>query len=299
MKITQTDAKKFLSRLYGVPVTRLELLSGGEWSLAYGFEHEGQKKVVRFGQHVEDYLKDQAAAGLASSELPIPKVLSIGKAFDGYYAISERAEGTMIDYLNAEEMQAIVPNVLSVLDAIRSIKSKSAIVTKTMAWKDQLLSVYDDIPGARVSGWKEKLERSATGLEPFEQCYAKLRELLDLCPDRDDLLHNDLFHFNVLTTDGQISAVFDWGNTTRGDFLYELALLSYWAPWFPAMKGIDWERAARDHYKSIGLTVPNMDERLRCYKLHISLDAQKYCAFTDRWDEVAKNAKAGMALGGG
>jgi hypothetical protein len=51
--------------------------------------------VIRFGRHVEDFRKDERAAALYAPGIPVPRVLEIGEAFDGYaYAVSEWAAGS-------------------------------------------------------------------------------------------------------------------------------------------------------------------------------------------------------------
>ena len=56
-----------------------------------------------------------------------------------------------------------------------------------------------------------------------------------------------------------------------GDFLYDLAWLCFWQPWYPAWQRIDFEQEARRHYDAIGLDVPHFEERLCCCQLHIGL----------------------------
>ena len=68
------------------------------WSTAFTLEHEGRRLVARFGRHIEDFRKDERAATLYGLRIPVPRVLEIGEAFDGYvYAISEWMNGERID----------------------------------------------------------------------------------------------------------------------------------------------------------------------------------------------------------
>ena len=45
-----------------------------------------------------------------------------------------------------------------------------------------------------------------------------------------------------------------------------------------------------------GALPADLESRLRCYQLHIGLDAMTYNAFTGRFDELARNAGQTMAL---
>jgi hypothetical protein len=55
-------------------------LDAGEWSRAYAFVLDGREAVIRFGDHVEDFRKDQVMAGRSCAALPIPAVIEIGAA---------------------------------------------------------------------------------------------------------------------------------------------------------------------------------------------------------------------------
>jgi hygromycin-B 4-O-kinase len=96
---------------------------------------------------------------------------------------------------------------------------------------------------------------------------------------------------NVLVADDRISAVFDWGCTLVGDFLYDVAWLTFWAPWYPGLGAIDLRKEALGHFETIGLDVADFDARLRAYEVHIGLGGQAYQALTDRWDDFGATAR--------
>src|SRR5690606_23678556 len=74
--------------------TGVELIGEGAWSRAFAFRRGEQELVARFGRHVDDFQKDQRASAYQSPVLPIPEVLAIGPAFDGYFAVSTRVHGS-------------------------------------------------------------------------------------------------------------------------------------------------------------------------------------------------------------
>jgi hygromycin-B 4-O-kinase len=108
------------------------------------------------------------------------------------------------------------------------------------------------------------------------------------CPEARHLVHADLLNYNVFVAGERISGVIDWGCALYGDYLYDLAWLCFWAPWYPAMQGIDFLDAAHRHYAALGLAVPYLAERVRCYAVHIGLDSQAYNAFRGRWAELQR-----------
>lgn len=300
MKLTTAQVERFLAQHTQQTVTDILPLTGGEWSQAFAFNKDGKSYVIRFGRHVEDYNKDKLASNFASKYLPIARVLEVGSAFEEYFAISEQAFGEMLDELDADSMQKIVPAVMHMLNALRE-----ANISNTQgfggwnaegnaphsSWKDYLLGVEYDDPERRIHGWREKLANSPTGDSVFMEALERLKVLVDVCPEDRHLIHGDLLNRNALVKDNQMAAVIDWGCSAYGDFLYDLAWISYCVFWHPAMQSIDWEAEAEKYYTSIGVTIPNFKERLLCYKIHIGLDAISYNAFMGRWDELGINTK--------
>lgn len=297
MEILLDDVEKTLCAVLDAPITDVEPLAGGHWSKAFGFRAGGRDLVARFGAHVADFHRDRAAVQFGGPDMPVPEVLQIGEAFGGYYCVSERMFGEMIDDLPAERMQPIVPGVLRLMDVLRGVDLQRWIADlqiKATPWREQLLKV--DQENERVHGWHDRLEGFPLGTEAYSLAWRYLNEHLDVCPDANALVHNDLFHQKVLVQGDRISGVLDWGNAMPGDFLYELALVDFYAPWFPSMEGIDWVREAREHYERIGLEVPNMDERLRCYWMHVGLDGMAYNAFREDWAAVEAAARRTLEL---
>ena len=54
------------------------------------------------------------------------------------------------------------------------------------------------------------------------------------------------------------------------------------------MRGIDFKVMMKDYYDSIGLDVPDFDERIKAYELHIGLDSVVYCSFVDNWKQAER-----------
>src|SRR5207248_2321659 len=120
-----------------------------------------------------------------------------------------------------------------------------------------------------------------------------LRALLPICPEVRHVLHRDLLNRNVLVARdaSRLEAVFDWGCSLAGDFLYEVAWLTFWGPWYPALDGLNVRRIFQDHYQSIALEVEHFEPRLVCYELHIGLEHIAYAAFSDRKEHQQKIAR--------
>ena len=306
--VNAASAAAFLAERFGGEIDAVEHLGTGAWSKAFGFRHAGDELVVRFGALREDFDKDQRAARFNGPGLPVPRVPevgeaaaigAVGRAIGGYYAISQRLYGEYIDGVDGEQMRALLPSLFRALDALRL-----ADVSDTRgygswgadgsapfpSWRAFLVDSHTDSPERRTHGWRARLAGSPTGAGPFDEAFRVLQSLAPALPEDRHLIHSDLLHFNVLVTGDQITGVLDWGCGLYGDFLYDLAWCCFWAPWFPAWDGIDFEAEAAKHFAQIGLEVPSFGERLRACQLHIGLDGQSYQAFVGRWDDLAQTA---------
>ena len=298
MKQTQTDFETFLVTRLGAAPESIEALRPGEWSRAYAIRRNGEEVVVRFSRYRDDFEKDRAAANWANKELPMPSVMEIGEAIGFAYAVTPRVRGEFLETVNDDRTRALLPSVFAALDAARGIDLSSGRGFGLWTvdgggfyptWREALLTVGESVPPGRLPGWREGLESSPTGIAPFNEAYELMREMVNVCAEERHLIHNDLMSRNVLVEGNQITAVLDWG-AMFGDFLYDIASLAFWAPWFPAWSNIDFVREAARHYAAIGLVVPHFEERVRCYAVNIGVGSMAYDGGKgpERWNHLAR-----------
>ncbi len=241
-------AYSFLTAHFGASPSEVTLIGEGAWSRCYGFRHDGRELAVRFGHYVDDFEKDRLAYAYAGPGLPIPEVLDIGQAFDGYYAIATRVHGVPLESLDAGQWRVVVPSLAAALEAMRTADLSgakgfggwgNAEMASHTCWSDYLLAVADDTPDQRGHGWKARLATRPGDNATFTWGYELLKEVVSDAIPRC-LIHGDLINRNVLVDNranahGAISGIFDWGCSKYGDHLYDLAWFEFWASWYPEL----------------------------------------------------------------
>jgi aminoglycoside phosphotransferase (APT) family kinase protein len=277
------DVVAFLSSHHGAPVTDLEVLSGGFWSAAYGYRVGGRELVLRIGQSREWFAIDRDAMTYSREFLPVPAVLDIGDAFDGAYAISEQYRGRFLESVGVDEADVAGPTLMRLLDALRSVPDDGR---HDGAWRDWLAACLREDPSHHTSGSRAKLAADPQLDRLYRACESRIHELLDACLERRDLVHGDLLHGNVLVAPdlSRVNAVFSWKCSLRGDFLFDVALCTFWGA--IAHPGI----GATDPFGRTLATAPAellVDAAIRhhCYELHVGTTHLGWYAWTndDHW----------------
>lgn len=296
--VSLDDARDFLRARDGATdVTPVE--QQGMWSRAFRFREHGRELVIRFAPDRETFDKDAFVSQRAPADLAVPKMIERGLALDGHYAITERARGRMIDGLDAEGMRRVLPSLLRTLDAVRRIDLSDTRGYdlwdadgngRHPTWRHAVLAVDE------AAAWRERIGSSPVGTLPFDRALERVGMLSPYCPEERYLVHSDLLHFNVLVEDDQVSGLLDWGASLIGDFVYDIAWLEFWKPWYPAWHDIDFAGEALRHYTSAGVPVPHFTERLRCYGLCIALANMAWFASRDETVHLERTARRAFEL---
>ena len=277
----------------------------GEWSAAYSVKTPDAELVARFSKYDEDFEKDAYAARYSSAALPVPAIIEWGPAPGGFFAIASRVTGEHIDGLDEGRMRRVLPSLFAALDEMRAVDLsawsgfggwRADGSTSHASWREWLLRFIDEPATRGAPGWRELLRDRPTEARSFEEGYERLVHFAAACPEVRHLFHDDLINRNVLVDGDGISAVLDWGSSKYGDFLFDIANLVFYTPWFPKWRNIDFAAEALAHYNRVGVAVPQFPERLKCYTLRIALDGIAYSAFRKRWDEVELRAHRALEI---
>lgn len=270
------------------------LIGRGAWSSAYGFTHDSRELVVRIGQQISDFRRDEAMSVFARPSLPIPEVIEIGSvpsdgSTDLYYCISTRAAGEPLETCSASDWPELAERVADALEAMRACSPPvpgdpdgSATVTP---WRDQLLEIERDDLDPRGAGWPAKLARSDRGERAFAAGVVRLTSL-DVGDVPLTLVHGDLINRNVHVENVRITGVFDWGCQRWGDHLFDLCWFEFWAPWHNDLD-VDLLRTALERrWARVGYVPEHRRARSTACLTYIGLEHLIYNATIERWDDL-------------
>jgi hygromycin-B 4-O-kinase len=298
------QAKTFLAAHLGAPPDDVTLIGAGAWSRCFAFRQGADEQVIRFGRYVADFRKDQRAHAFAGPDLPVPEVIEIGPAFDGYYAISTRVRGIPLETVSVAQWQAVMPSVVAALEAMRQADLlatsgfggwDAAGTAPCDSWADFLLAVGEDAGDARTGGWHDRLAAFPEGAAAFAWGLDRLRAVApDTVPRA--LVHGDLLNRNVLVRDGRLTGVFDWGCSLYGDPLYDLAWFEFWEPWHPGVDVRALRAALMRRWRASGDVPAALEARLQACYLRIGLDHLLYHAHLGDGDRVSTTAARMRAL---
>jgi aminoglycoside phosphotransferase (APT) family kinase protein len=281
--VSLDEAQAFLDRYHGFAVDDIEEMSGGAWSAAFGYRAGDDELVARFGRERSWFENDQRMHEFASTDLPIPRVRHVGDAMDGmYFAISDRVYGQFLEDVAPSDSEALADVVARMLRALREAAEEEVDYT----WRQWLLFGLD--PDGHNREWWARVAANPAVAPIADAAQARIRELLDACPERRELVHGDLLAKNVLVADdvSALRGVFSWKCSARGDALFDIAWLTFWDRYAPGIAAIDpWSLRDDD-----GSSDPAI--RHHCYELHIG--ATHLCWNTQIGDDAELEIVAGQ-----
>lgn len=296
------EVVEFLTRRCGPPGS-LEPLAGGAWSSAWAYCADGEELVVRFGRQTAWYEADRLAMAFSGPDLPVPVVRDVGSTPSGRaYAISVRRHGRFLEDTPVEQAATLAPVLTRLLVALYRVPAPEGIAVlwyqpeaSPEGWRAFLLSGLVDDPNALVHGWSAALavDRELAALS--SAVAARVRTLVDACPERRDLVHGDLLHGNVLVRPdaGRVEAVLSWKCSMRGDFLFDAAWCTFWSAFHPGIRAADpltgllQDPAVRAEPGALA----DAAVRHHCYELHIGFTHLGWNIWTGDQENLAATAR--------
>jgi aminoglycoside phosphotransferase (APT) family kinase protein len=281
----------------------LEVLAGGAWSSAWAYRAGGEELVVRFGPEVSWCEADRMAMAFAGPDLPVPEVREVGRTPSGWvYAVSVRHHGRFVEDAPAGQAGAMAPALTRLLVALYRVPAGPD--TPVMwhlagvaagSWREYLLAGLVDDPGKLVHGWSAALAGDRELAVLSAAAAGRVRALAEGCPERRDLVHGDLLHGNVLVSPdaGRVQAVLSPKCSVRGDFLFDAAWCSFWAPFHP---GIAAAGPLPGLLRAPGVraepgALRNAAARHHCYEVHIGFTHLGWNVWTRNQAALAATAR--------
>jgi aminoglycoside phosphotransferase (APT) family kinase protein len=301
-QLSREEVIAFLGERPGT-VEDLEALTGGAWSSAWTYRAGGEELVVRFGPEVAWYEADRMAMAFSGPDLPVPEVREVGTTPSGRaYAISVRHHGRFLEDSPAEQAGAIALTLTRLLVALYRVPAAPDVPVlwhqagpSAGSWREFLLAGLADDPWNLVHGWSAALARDRDLAALSAAACGRVRALAEACPERRDLVHGDLLHGNVLVSPDarRVAAVLSWKCSVRGDFLFDAAWCSFWAPFHPGiatadpLSGLLRARAVRAEPSAL----LDAAARHHCYELHIGFTHLGWNIWTGNQAALAATAR--------
>jgi len=282
----------FLKDNFFKEVSNLEVITGGEGSQAYSFDVHDKGYIIRVNKHhTLGFRKDEYVFNhYASPSIPIPKILKIGKInSDLRFCISQRVKGKVLLSFTREELEILKDVILEVLDAIHATdisetkgygKWDAEGKGEAESWKEYLLTVDKYAKGE--AGAPSLFETTFLEKDFWDSAYARLTELTAFCPEKRFLVHSDYGSNNVLSDGKKITGVIDWESSRYGDFIYDVAWLSFWS------RTLDFQNIYSEHLEKKKIKIENYNERMLCYKLYIGLSGMSFFAYSGQKEKYDK-----------
>ena len=284
--VADTRVLALLNERFSTSVSDLEHIDGGSVARTFAFRAGGQEYIIRFNldKMLSSNFPKEAYVWqkLASTSIPMPPILQVGRLDDLHFAISRKMPGKTLMHHKPNEIGSMFPQIMETLDAIHHIDVSST----------QGYGVFDDRGRGMASSWhnflkmvsQEEREQDYFGKwhhmfddtflerDIFEKIYRHMVRLLPFCPEDRYLLHGGISLSNMLALNGKLTAILDWLDARYGDFVYDIAILDYFSPILYVRDRF------QKYYQERQVVVPGYEERILCYQCYLTLNAMRFYA---------------------
>jgi len=275
-----------LKQHFSAPILDLTPVEGGQVARTFSFRVQEQEYIVRFNLDrmlssnfpKEAYLMRK----LAATALPLAPILHVGRLGELHFAIARKMPGKMLQEHTPQEVQALLPQILELLETAHSVDTSETRgygvfddqgQGQDASWRTSLLKVAEEENERDYFGkWHRLFDETFLERALFEELYQRMRELLVYCPEERTLLLGAFTTRNLLAQNGKITAVLDLLDASYGGMVYDLVALDFW--WPPL--GI--REAFLTYQQQRGRDLPFYAERLLCYECHHALIGLRFFA---------------------
>lgn len=275
-----------LNQHFHAPILDLTPMEGGQVARTFSFRVQEQEYILRFNldrMMASNFPKEAyVVRKLAGTGLPLAPLLHVGCLGELHFAISRKLPGKMLQEHTPQEVRALLPQILELLEMAQSVDTSETQGYgvfdfqgrgEDASWQASLLKIADEEDERDYFGkWHGLFEETFLERDLFEGIYQRMKELLVFCPQERTLLLSTFTTRNLLAQDGKITAVLDLLDARYGDRVYDIVAMDFW--WSPL--GI------RDAYladqRRRGRDLSHYAERLLCYECHHALIGLRFFA---------------------
>jgi hygromycin-B 4-O-kinase len=284
--VEQEQVLALLRQLFKEPISNIETLEGGQVARTFAFHAGEQGYVLRFNDanHIPISFAKEALLSrrMASLPIPFPPVVQVGNWQGLHFAISYRLPGRMLMELPIREVEQLLPEVITILDAIHHIdvsQSRNYGIFDDQGvglfpdWRSSLVLVREEEEDWDYYGkWHHMFDDTFLERKLFDDLFQHMTDLLDYCPAERYFVHGGYSFRNILAHEGKITGVIDWIDAQYGDFVYDIAGLDFW------VSELNMRERCLHYYQERQITIPFYEERVLCYECHTILDAMRFFA---------------------
>lgn len=275
-----------LQEHFHAPILDLLPIEGGQVARVFSFRTQEQEYIVRFNadkMQISNFPKEAyVLRKLAGTALPLAPLLHVGRLGDLHVAISRKLPGKMLQEHTPEEVLALVPQILELMNIVHSVDTSETQGYGVFdyqgrggaaSWHASLLRVAEEEDERDYFGkWHRLFDETCLERDLFEYLYQRMKELLVFCPQERTLLLKIFDTRNLLAEHGKITAVLDLIDASYGDRVYDIVALDFWWP----SSGI--REAFLADQQQRGRDLSFYTERLLCYECHHALDGLRFFA---------------------
>jgi hygromycin-B 4-O-kinase len=275
-----------LSQHFPTPILDLAPVEGGQVARTFSFRVEEQAYIVRFNLDrmlASNFPKEAyLVRKLARTSLPLAPLLHVGRLGDLHFAISRKLPGKMLQEHPPQEVQALLPQILDLMEMAHSVDTSQTQGYGVFddqgrgmdaSWHASLLKIVDEEDERDYFGkWHRLFDETFLERNLFEDLYQRMKELLVYCPEERTLLLGTFTTRNLLAQHGKITAVLDLIDASYGDVVYDIVPLDFWWPRLGLREAFLADQRQR------GRDLPFYAERLLCYECHHALGGLRFFA---------------------
>jgi len=261
---------KIIEQVFKKKPVKVEPIGNGVTSKAYSFKIKNLEYVFRIAESQNGYKKEESLFKLITYfDKTAPRIYKVGQIGKKFFSISKRCKGVMADKIDFNNPDKLM------LNFVKKVYSYHTLSLKNTAGYGNI-----NLDGIGLNNnWGEYILEQKQFVSEywdkdyFDFCRSKIQTIIKKLPNTRSLIHGDLGFNNVLVDKNKITGIIDWNDAKFGDFVYDIAYVSFWS------KRTDYSKLFYEYYKTQGgLDLNNFRTRMGCYSIHIGLNLLNFFA---------------------